>query len=130
MKKLEPEKVRKLNEMVDRLARAETRMDSLVERINAIINDELNTEISEYNETLTEANEFRNDLITRMNNYREEQTQEDENWEKSDEGENYTRWLESWDGLELDTIEPVDELELMEEAKIADDLAKLETEVQ
>jgi hypothetical protein len=94
--------VRNLNEKAEAVK-------EVIARINSIIADELNPAISDYNSIITDADEFRNEIVGRMDDYVNERS---EKWSESEVGENYSSWKDEWENLQLDEIEPMTNLQI------------------
>jgi DNA anti-recombination protein RmuC len=82
---------------------------AILAEINSTISGELNQKIAEYNGILNDADELRNEIVGRMEDYSGERS---EKWSESEAGENYTAWMQEWQDISLEEIEAVDELTL------------------
>lgn len=83
----------------------------IIAKINAIITDELNPTIQEHNGILNDADEWRNELVGKMDDYISERS---EKWAEGDSGQNYENWKGEWESLDLTGIEEFDEIETPE----------------
>jgi hypothetical protein len=80
-----------------------------LEKINALIREELNPAIDEYNGMITETEEFRTEIVGRMEDYVSARS---EKWSEGEAGQNYTSWKDEWEGISLEEMQNLDELEI------------------
>jgi hypothetical protein len=78
----------------------------ILAKVNAMIFDELNPAIAEYNGAVNEADEWRNELTGRMEDYISERS---EKWQEGDSGQSYSSWKDAWENLSLEQAEEISE---------------------
>lgn len=83
----------------------------IIVKINAIITDELNPTIRDHNGILNDADEWRNELVGKMDDYISERS---EKWTEGDAGQNYETWKGEWEGIDFSEIDEFDEIETPE----------------
>jgi hypothetical protein len=108
MKKLTKEDNEQRDSFVACLQEKSAEVAAIVEKINAIIADELSPTIAEYNGILNDADEWRNELVGRMEDY---ETERSEKWQEGEAGQSYTSWREAWEQLDLSELPEIEEIE-------------------
>jgi hypothetical protein len=92
-------------------------------KINAMIADELNPAIAEYNGILNDADEFRNEIVGRMDDYANARS---EKWTESETGQNFISWQDEWEQLDFQEMPDVPEMDF-DGFDAADDLEAANT---
>lgn len=64
--------------------------------------------IREYNEAVLSAARFRDTIVKKMQDYVDEHS---DAWEESEAGEEYLAWKASWEELDFEGIDPVEEID-------------------
>jgi hypothetical protein len=107
MKRLTKADSEQQDSLVRNLTEKADTVREVLEKINALIRGELNEAINEYNGIITDADEFRNEIVGRMDDYVNARS---EKWSDSDAGQNYNAWKDTWENVQLDQIELPEEL--------------------
>lgn len=113
MKKLSKADVQQHGALVNNLQRAQTVVENAVETFNATMRkawEDVVAAKDAYALTLQEAETFRAERYAEMEEYLNDRS---DNWHGSDAGEQYSQWMNEWDG-ELEELE----LEEPEEADV------------
>ena len=71
----------------------------------------LNEKIAAYNNTLKNVRDF---VDATVNDMQEFHSKKAESWQESDEGGLYQEWIDSWEGVDLDDLRRVDEIDPIE----------------
>jgi hypothetical protein len=108
MKKLNKEQEKTRADLVARLTIAAADIDKKLVAVNAMISDELNSEIEKYNGILGEIESFRDEIVGEMDTYIGERS---EKWAESDAGQNYESWKNDWEGYDITELSTIDEIE-------------------
>lgn len=111
MKRLAKEDNEQRDSFVRCLQDKSVEIATIVAKINAIIADELNPTVTEYNGILNDADEWRNELVGRMEDY---ESARSEKWQEGDTGQNYISWREAWEQLDLSELPDFEEIEAPE----------------
>lgn len=129
MKSLDKQQVKRLQALT---ATLHEKADALLEQIGVFNTamqghrQAVEKALEDYNATLEEAEQFREEVHADMETYWDERS---EKWQEGDAGSDYSDWKDSWsqtlDAVEIDFPEDLDEPELTH----AEDLESLGTEV-
>jgi len=97
-------------------------LESLIGELDkqaSIVDDltvQLNTAISEYNDKLAEAREWRDEIVADMETFWENRS---EKWQESEAGSNYSNWMSQYQELDLDELQEADEPALSHHQELA-----------
>lgn len=120
MKKVDPKLIEK---MADNIRTEMQNVENIREQINNMIDNRLAGAIEAYNAALSEARDFIEDAVGKMEDYVEDKS---ENWGDSDTGTAYMDWKSEWEGMDLENLVRPDLIEF--DYPHADDLENLPTE--
>ena len=98
------------NELIRELTNGEEDIDKAILELNEKV-DALNEAIARYNNTLKNADDWRNSIVVKMKDHHGDQS---EKWQNSEEGEFYADWIDDWELPEfaaLDTLERMGPIE-------------------
>jgi hypothetical protein len=82
-----------------------TNLERVVENFNEAIAaawEKVEDAVSGYNDVLTEAREFRDEIVGAM---QDEMSNKSEKWQESERASEVQSWVEEWEGAELDDVE-------------------------
>jgi hypothetical protein len=127
MKRLTKADSEQQDSLVRNLTEKADAVKEVLTKINALINDELNPAISEYNGIIADAEEFRNEIVGRMDDYVDGRS---EKWSESEAGENYTSWKDEWEGISFEEISTLEDLEIEEVDFIEGENCPVATELE
>ena len=108
MKRLNKAQLKIRSELTDALRTAQTKVGQAILEVNSVIDGQLNDAIAEYNGALSELESFRDEIVSEMETYINERS---DKWRDSDAASNYDSWKQDWDGVLLDEIEQIDNIE-------------------
>ena len=94
--------------LLDELRNAKAAVEETVAAVNSAIDEKVNGAIGNYNTALTALAEFRDDIVSQMEEYYDTRT---ESWQNGDAGSNYSSWKDEWEGVDLNEIDEVDFVE-------------------
>lgn len=127
MKKLSKDHVARIEAMNVRYKEKKDALAEAIEKANEKINEAntlLDEAFGEMNEVIGEANEIREEIVSEIENYMDERS---DNWRESDRGSAYDSWKDQWseeieekEYTQPDTIDPITE-EMPEELLNGDD---------
>jgi hypothetical protein len=116
MKKLSTTDEAKRTALIGRLREATEKVEAETEKFNAAVSSAFNLlrgAINAYNEVVQEAEEFRSDIDSQMEDYQSERS---EAWLDGEAGLNYQSWRDEWaenfEDLEVDEPEAIELPEL------------------
>lgn len=102
MKKLSKTDIKERDELVSYLRTKSEVVHDRVQEVNEAIQS-LNDAISDYNATINDANEWAQQLVGQMEDFKEAKS---EKWQDSDTGQQYDSWIQQW----ADDLEEIDEV--------------------
>jgi hypothetical protein len=94
--------------MVNRQQGLAARLEEAAKAI-ADAQEALGNAVSTYNDVLSDAREFRDELVSDMDSFASERS---DKWQESEAGQEYDAWKDEWEQLDLDDIDPPEEYEL------------------
>jgi hypothetical protein len=130
MKSLDKVDLKRRDELVETLDQSYQRLENAFTEYNNKVADlfaPVQTAIDEYNAIIADAEGFRDDVISQIDDYMSERS---EKWLEGERGQAYGEWKDSWDNLSFEEIpiEQPDDLDLFTENS-ADALRDIEIEV-
>lgn len=108
MKSLSKEDSQRQDDLVRQLNEHAATIREQIDAVQAAI-AELNGAIAEYNGIVDDAVEFRDEIVAKMDDYMDERS---EGWQTSESGEAYSSWKDDWEGLELNRVDTIDDIEV------------------
>lgn len=110
--------------IVDNLNKYKLKLEQAQDKYNqevALLIDEVNSAIDDYNEVLTEAQGWRDDLVSESRDAFENKS---EKWQESDGGQSADSWINDLESIDLDEIDKVefDELDIIGDIGHADEI--------
>lgn len=112
------------DELFAKLDTAKEGIEKIEIQINALIERELSYAVVRYNDAISECVEFRDEVVTKMNEYIEERP---EAWGESDAGSSYVEWKDEWECIELEPLDVVESI-IAVEGDTPTDFGNLDTE--
>jgi uncharacterized protein YukE len=117
MKALSKKDAARKAELIEKIRDQATDLSSAVAKFNdglAELRDDLRAAVTDYNEAVQAAEEFRADIASQMQSYFDEKSGK---WQEGDSGQVYQQWISDWDSplteveikLPYDISEPSDE---------------------
>lgn len=113
------------SELVDALRGKAAKVQEALAEVNQAIVDKLNVAIQEYNDKLTEADSFRDEITAAMSDYMDERS---DKWREGDAASEHESWMGEWEGLDTDHIDEASEIDEPDMAH-ADEMENLQNEV-
>lgn len=132
MRKLTKAEAKEKDELLEKLRAAEGRIEDamaiLQTRIDEIWEKEVQPAVEAYNDIISEANSFREDIAAKMEDYFSEKS---ERWQESDVGCDFQEWMSSWqDELDECDVEKPESFFDASEMTAGDDFEALSEELE
>ena len=108
MKRIKREHETQIEPIIDRLRDAASAVESAYGDVQ-VATAKMNTAIEEYNEVLSDARDLKEDITVSLAEWEGGRS---DKWRESDAYRRFMDWYESWNDLELDAIEGVDNPDL------------------
>jgi DNA anti-recombination protein RmuC len=124
MKALSKKDAGRKAELVGEIQDKATELSTAVAKFNdelAKLREDLTATVTEYNEVVQTAEEFRADMLSQMQSYFDEKS---ERWQEGEAGQAYQQWINDWEGGALTQID----LELPDDISEPSDEASAELE--
>lgn len=119
MKKLSEQQIKEQEIYIVKIKELQEKLTEEIDRFNKQVSDMWQRKVGraaeKLNETLRDADSFREQVHAEMEEYFEERS---EKWQTSEEGEKFSAWLDSWEALidevELEEPVPIDPPDMMD----------------
>ena len=96
-------------QLLAELQAAEADIKDAVMAVNTLIDERVNTAIEKYNEALSQVAGFRDEIVSRMDEFSGSQPKD---WLETQDGSDFTFWMDDWDCLYLDSLPKVDPVDV------------------
>lgn len=105
MKRLSKQEQQQRDSLVEAMLTARNKVCDAVDEYNNKISElwqPLEDALTEYNNAVTDAQNFRDEIVGQMDDYIGERS---EKWQEGDAGQAYQEWKDSWEALSLEPFE-------------------------